>query len=214
MRNKEIKEYIKSRNVPMWRVAERLGIADSSFSRMLRYEISEEKKFRIKAIADELGQGRDEVLSLAQRALCLAEGERLVENLAVQGMPHHRAVQRRELLLEGELGGAGQILGAHGAVVDGRLLGIGGLVEASGNCQRLGFKSNISHSMRASNDAPLPSLCDSPHRAAPQPPQSRGTLPRGGPHHGPHYRRRSPGKATRRLSEIAEFAVKFLTQHG
>lgn len=45
MRNKEIKEYIKSRNVPMWRVAERLGIADSSFSRMLRYEISEEKKY-------------------------------------------------------------------------------------------------------------------------------------------------------------------------
>ncbi|MDE7205188.1 MAG: hypothetical protein K2O91_25545 [Lachnospiraceae bacterium] len=54
MRNKEIKEYIKSRNVPMWRVAECLGIADSSFSRMLRYEISEEKKSRIRAIADEL----------------------------------------------------------------------------------------------------------------------------------------------------------------
>ena len=46
MRNKEIKEYIKSRNVPMWRVAERLGIADSSFSRMLRYEISEEKNLK------------------------------------------------------------------------------------------------------------------------------------------------------------------------
>lgn len=58
MRNKEIKEYIKSRNVPMWRVAERLGIVDSSFSRMLRYEISEEKKFQIKAIADELAAGQ------------------------------------------------------------------------------------------------------------------------------------------------------------
>lgn len=54
MRNKEIKEYIKSKNIPMWRVAEKLGIADSSFSRMLRYEISEEKKSQIKAIADEL----------------------------------------------------------------------------------------------------------------------------------------------------------------
>lgn len=54
MRNKEIKEYIKSKNVPMWMVAERLGIADSSFSRMLRYEVSEEKKLQIKAITDEL----------------------------------------------------------------------------------------------------------------------------------------------------------------
>lgn len=41
----------------MWRVAERLGIADSSFSRMLWYEILEEKKSQIKAIADELAAG-------------------------------------------------------------------------------------------------------------------------------------------------------------
>lgn len=54
MRNQEIKEYIKSKNIPMWMVAERLGVADSSFSRMLRYEVSEEKKSQIKAIADEL----------------------------------------------------------------------------------------------------------------------------------------------------------------
>ena len=54
MRNKEIKDYIKAKNVHLWMVAERLGIADSSFSRMLRYEISEEKKSQIKAIADEL----------------------------------------------------------------------------------------------------------------------------------------------------------------
>ena len=58
MRNREIKEYIKSKNIPMWRVAECLGIADSSFSRMLRYEISEEKKSQIKAIADELAAGQ------------------------------------------------------------------------------------------------------------------------------------------------------------
>lgn len=54
VRNKEIREYIKSRKVPMWRIAERLGIADSSFSRMLRYEISEEKKTKIYEIADRL----------------------------------------------------------------------------------------------------------------------------------------------------------------
>lgn len=56
MRNREIKEYIKSRNIPMWRVAECLRIADSSFSRMLRYKISEEKKSQIKAIADKLAE--------------------------------------------------------------------------------------------------------------------------------------------------------------
>lgn len=54
MRNEEIRNYIKSKDVSMWRVAERLGVADSSFSRMLRYEISEDKKVKIKAIVDEL----------------------------------------------------------------------------------------------------------------------------------------------------------------
>ena len=54
MRNKEIRDYIKSKGIPMWRVAERLGIADSNFSRMLRYEISEEKKKEIMHIVDEL----------------------------------------------------------------------------------------------------------------------------------------------------------------
>lgn len=58
MRNKAIKEYIKAKNVPMWMVAERLGIADSSFSRMLRYEITEEKKSQIKAITDELASAQ------------------------------------------------------------------------------------------------------------------------------------------------------------
>jgi hypothetical protein len=57
MRNKEIKEYIKSRNVPMWRVAERLGIADSSFSRMLRYEISEEKNLKLERLQMNWQQG-------------------------------------------------------------------------------------------------------------------------------------------------------------
>lgn len=54
MRNKEIRDYIKSKGIPMWRVAERLGIADSNFSRMLRYEISDDKKKEIMHIADEL----------------------------------------------------------------------------------------------------------------------------------------------------------------
>lgn len=54
MRNEEIRDYIKSKGILMWRVAERLGIADSNFSRMLRYEISEDKKKEIMHIVDEL----------------------------------------------------------------------------------------------------------------------------------------------------------------
>lgn len=53
-RNKEIKDYIKSKNIQLCRVAERLEIADSSFSRMLRYEITEEKRLEIYKITDEL----------------------------------------------------------------------------------------------------------------------------------------------------------------
>lgn len=56
MRNKDIKDYIKSKKVLKWMIAERLGIADSSFSRMLRYEITEDKKEEIKAIIDELAE--------------------------------------------------------------------------------------------------------------------------------------------------------------
>lgn len=54
VRNKEIREYIKSKKVPMWRIAEELGIADSSFSRSLRYKVSEEKKTKIYEIVDRL----------------------------------------------------------------------------------------------------------------------------------------------------------------
>lgn len=54
MRNQDIKDYAKERNVKMWRIAECLGITDSSFSRMLRYEIKEKKKMEIKGIIDEL----------------------------------------------------------------------------------------------------------------------------------------------------------------
>lgn len=56
MRNKEIKDYIKSKNISMWRVAERLGISDSSFSRMLRYEITAEKRAEIYEIVNELAK--------------------------------------------------------------------------------------------------------------------------------------------------------------
>ena len=46
-RNKDIKELIKSKNLRSWMVAEKLGILDNSFSRLLRYPLSENKRNEI-----------------------------------------------------------------------------------------------------------------------------------------------------------------------
>lgn len=54
--NKDIKKYAKSKDVRLWRVAEKLGTSDSGFSRRLRYEFSNEKKQEIKKIIDDLAE--------------------------------------------------------------------------------------------------------------------------------------------------------------
>ena len=46
-RNRDIKELIKSKNLRSWMVAEKLGILDNSFSRMLRYPLTENKRAEI-----------------------------------------------------------------------------------------------------------------------------------------------------------------------
>lgn len=52
--NKDIREYAKKHNIPLWRIASKLGINDGNFSRKLRTELPEEKKTEIMAIIDEL----------------------------------------------------------------------------------------------------------------------------------------------------------------
>ena len=42
--NKDIREYAKNNDIPLWRIASKLGINDGNFSRKLRIELSEEKK--------------------------------------------------------------------------------------------------------------------------------------------------------------------------
>lgn len=54
MRNESLQTYINEKKVKRWMIAERLGIADSSFSRMLRYVIPKEKEIQIRQIVDEL----------------------------------------------------------------------------------------------------------------------------------------------------------------
>ncbi len=55
--NKDIREYAKNNDIPLWRIASKLGINDGNFSRKLRIELSEEKKAEIRAIIDELAAG-------------------------------------------------------------------------------------------------------------------------------------------------------------
>lgn len=52
--NEDIKNIAKENNIRLWRVAERLGVRDSNFSRMLRYKLSKEDREKILAIIKEL----------------------------------------------------------------------------------------------------------------------------------------------------------------
>lgn len=54
MANAEIKAKALVSGVKLWEIAERLGIADTSFSRKLRRELSAEEKEKIYAIIDDL----------------------------------------------------------------------------------------------------------------------------------------------------------------
>jgi hypothetical protein len=56
MRNKDIRDYARIKDVRLWQIAERLNICDSNFSRMLRHELQEDKKEEIKVIIDELAK--------------------------------------------------------------------------------------------------------------------------------------------------------------
>lgn len=55
--NIEIRNAIFSNNIKKWEIANKLGITDSTFSRMLRNEISNEKKKEILNIINTLKKG-------------------------------------------------------------------------------------------------------------------------------------------------------------
>lgn len=56
--NESLKKYAKSKGVKLWEIADRLGMADSNFSRMLRYELSAEKSIQIKQIIEDIAKSR------------------------------------------------------------------------------------------------------------------------------------------------------------
>lgn len=57
MKNLDIKNYAKEKKVNLWEVSEHLGYAhETAFSRVLRHELTEEKKAEIYKIIDELSK--------------------------------------------------------------------------------------------------------------------------------------------------------------
>lgn len=54
MKNLELREHAKNKGVKLWQVADELNVLDSNFSRLLRKELSEEKKNEIIRIIDRL----------------------------------------------------------------------------------------------------------------------------------------------------------------
>ncbi len=59
MKNKELRDYARIMDVRLWRIAEKLNIADSNFSRLLRHELPDEKKEEVMKIIDELAKNRE-----------------------------------------------------------------------------------------------------------------------------------------------------------
>ena len=57
MKNTEIRQMIKDKNLMLWEVAAAYGITDTNFSRLLRFELTGEKRQRVldaieKAVAE------------------------------------------------------------------------------------------------------------------------------------------------------------------
>ncbi len=54
MKNKDIREYAKSKGVLLWQIADKLGITDSNFSRRLRHEFIPKEKEKVIQIINEV----------------------------------------------------------------------------------------------------------------------------------------------------------------
>lgn len=54
MNNQDVRRAAQAAGVKLWQIADELGIMDTSFSRMLRKELSDEKKAEIFGIIEKL----------------------------------------------------------------------------------------------------------------------------------------------------------------
>ena len=60
MSNERIRKAAKRKGLKLWQVADRMGMNDGNFSRMLRKELPEERQREILALIDELAGGGEE----------------------------------------------------------------------------------------------------------------------------------------------------------
>lgn len=56
MNNLENRNKARIENVPLWKIAHELGITDSTFSKKLRFELSEDETQKILTIIDKLAK--------------------------------------------------------------------------------------------------------------------------------------------------------------
>lgn len=56
MSNIDIKSFAKESGVMHWQIADKLGMHDSNFSKMLRHELPEDEKAKIRSVIKELSQ--------------------------------------------------------------------------------------------------------------------------------------------------------------
>lgn len=57
MNNQDIRQEVKRAGLRLWQIAENIGIRDSELSRLLRHELSPEKKEQIRSAIKELKEG-------------------------------------------------------------------------------------------------------------------------------------------------------------
>lgn len=58
-RNEDLKQLAKSKGVLLWKVAEQLNLTDGNFSRLLRKDLTEDKKEQIRNIIFGLSEQED-----------------------------------------------------------------------------------------------------------------------------------------------------------
>lgn len=58
MKNLDIRNEITNSGLNYWQVAEGIGVSDSTFSRLLRHELSDEKKEEIRAAIQQITSER------------------------------------------------------------------------------------------------------------------------------------------------------------
>lgn len=59
MKNRKIRDYASGQGVKLWQIANALGITDSTFSKKLRFEFTDDETAHVLKIIDSLAKERE-----------------------------------------------------------------------------------------------------------------------------------------------------------